>query len=260
MDGYAQYLMNKTSAPSYQTPVSTGNQVPSSAGSEEAGTPMTSSIAAKVGMLTSLMNQKTYNDSIQAISKAAKQRGQDLQKSYNTALASINNTHANSQNNINNTASQNLQQAYINSMLGQKNLSQKMASQGLNGGATESTLARLINAYGNNRNAINGQKATQLANLETEMNNRRNSALQTYTDAMNQMYQDAFNQRMNALNTYNTNQNNAALQYASSGAADDGLFEDWAARLSGVHGLGLSGNALANAYMGFLGNGSNGFY
>lgn len=252
MDAYAQYLAGKTSAPNYQTPTTTGIAPVSSKGSEEAGTPMSANVAAKAGMVSALMNQRLYNDTMSDITKQAAQRKSDLQSMYDTALKNINAEHQNSSNNINNTASKNLQQAYINNMLGQKNLAQKMASQGLTGGATESTLARLINAYGNNRNSINGQKATDLANLQTQMDARRNSALSDYTSALSQMYQDAFNQRVQARNQFNSGMLDALNQYAMSGAADDNWFEDTAARLSGVYGMGLTGNALANAYTGYL--------
>jgi len=252
MDAYTQYLAQKTSSPTYQTPTMTGTAQTSSAGSEEAGTPMSSNIAAKSGMLSALMSQRTYNNTLGAITNAAAQRKADLQSMYDTSIDAINKEHTNSQNNINNTATKNLQQAYINNMLGQKNLSQKLASQGINGGATESTLARLINAYGNNRNSINGQRATDLANLETTTNSRRNDALNTLTNGLSQMYQDAYNKRIDAMNEYNNNLMNALNNYASSGAADDNLLEDWAARISGVYGGGLSGNALANVYMNYL--------
>lgn len=54
----------------------------------------------------------------------------------------------------NDTARKNMNQAYIQYMLQQRNLPQQLRANGINGGATETTLGDMNNTYMNNRNAI----------------------------------------------------------------------------------------------------------
>ena len=66
-----------------------------------------------------------------------------------------------------------LQQAYINNMMGRRNLDQQLAAQGLNGGVSESTIAGMLNNYNNSRNALETERQSQLASLlNTYQNNK----------------------------------------------------------------------------------------
>lgn len=64
-----------------------------------------------------------------------------------------------------------LQQAYINRMLQQRNLAQQLSAQGLNGGASETTTAGMLNNYNNSRNALEAERQNQLASLANTYQN-----------------------------------------------------------------------------------------
>lgn len=65
-----------------------------------------------------------------------------------------------------------LRQAYINRMQQQRNLKQLLSAQGLNGGASETTTAGMLNNYANSRNTLESERTAQLANLmNTYQNN-----------------------------------------------------------------------------------------
>lgn len=67
------------------------------------------------------------------------------------------------------------QQAYIQYMQSQKALPQAMAAQGLNGGASESSLASLESNYGNNVNALQDSYNRYLNDIDTDIANLKAS-------------------------------------------------------------------------------------
>lgn len=93
-------------------------------------------------------------------------------------------------------AAESLREAYINHMMNKRNIGQNLAAMGINGGATESTLANLYNQYGNSRNGINKTTADNIRALLEAYNNNTASANQLY----NSQYADARNNYANQLN------------------------------------------------------------
>jgi hypothetical protein len=146
-----------------------------------------------------------------------------------TAKHQLDNAYRYSQNNINTQADSALQQAYVNRMLAEKNLNQQLASQGLIGGASESTRAGLFNSYGNARNEVNRTREQNLAGLEQSYNSSIASLLQNYYDALNNAGSDNFSSSINFANSL---ANNVAGTY-------DNLYSN----------LASLGNNYANAYM-----------
>ena len=74
-------------------------------------------------------------------------------------------------NQLTDTTNDALKQAYINKMQTLRNLPQQMSAQGLNGGASETTLASMNNDYGNARNQRETERLKQLANLQNTYQN-----------------------------------------------------------------------------------------
>lgn len=73
---------------------------------------------------------------------------------------------------VNSAADEALRQTYINRMQQQRNLNQLLSAQGLNGGASETTTAGMLNNYANSRNTLESERTAQLANLmNTYQNN-----------------------------------------------------------------------------------------
>ena len=113
---------------------------------------------------------------------------------------------------VNAGADSSLQQAYLNKMDNMRTLPQMMSAQGLTGGMTETTNARLLNAYGNNRNNIERGRADNLADLLNVYQTNTGKAQQDYNtrlaEAYNQMKQGiaadraAFNQQLSNIMGY----------------------------------------------------------
>ena len=93
-------------------------------------------------------------------------------------------------------AKNSLRQAYVNYMLNKRDLGQQLAAMGLSGGATESSLAKLLNEYGNSRGGINETLANNLAQLANTYQNNTANAEQLY----NTQYADAMNNYIGQLN------------------------------------------------------------
>ena len=74
-------------------------------------------------------------------------------------------------NQLTDTTNDALKQAYIIKMQTLRNLPQQMSAQGLNGGASETTLASMNNNYGNARNQLETERLKQLANLQNTYQN-----------------------------------------------------------------------------------------
>lgn len=93
-------------------------------------------------------------------------------------------------------AKDSLRQAYINYMLNKRDLNQNLKALGLSGGATESTMAEMLNNYGNAKADINNQLARNIAELLNAYQNNTSSAEQLY----NTQFADANNNYVNQLN------------------------------------------------------------
>lgn len=105
----------------------------------------------------------------------------------------------------NRDAEQAMKEAYINYMMNRKNLNQSLSAQGLSGGATESSLARMYNNYGSSRNNIDTTRQNNIADLLNAYQNNLSSAQQAY----NSQYADA-------LANYNANLNNMEQMLANN--------------------------------------------
>lgn len=75
------------------------------------------------------------------------------------------------QGQLNSAVDSALQQAYINNMMSRRTLDQQLAAQGIGGGAAETTTAGMLNNYGSSRNALETERAAQLASLANTFQN-----------------------------------------------------------------------------------------
>ena len=124
--------------------------------------------------------RNAYNSNMSALSNAYNTKANALKSSYDSTLGQLSNAYSNSQDKINADNAKALQEAYINKMLSQKNMQQNMTALGLSGGATESSMASLQNAYGNSRNNIQASTNQNLADLQMNYANNQANALQQY--------------------------------------------------------------------------------
>ena len=130
----------------------------------------------------------------------------NLKSNLNSTEERLNASRNQSMSDVNNDAEKSLQQAYINKMLTNKNLNQRLSAMGYNGGATESTMAQLENNYGNSRNNINTTLNDNINKLNMTYGDNLANALQSYNSALSnldlqrmQLEMQAENARQNAI-------------------------------------------------------------
>lgn len=178
------------------------------------------------GYLNQLMAEKraaaenAYNNAVNRINDAYNRASSNYANIYNNGVNTLKGSYNNSQNKINEQASDSMQEAYVNKMLSQKNLSQQLAAMGMSGGASESAAAGLINNYGNARNGIQKTWNSNLADLENTFQNNLNNLYSAYQSQMAALD----NQRASALSS--AEQNLAGLITDSYGGLANALLSN----------------------------------
>lgn len=137
--------------------------------------------------------EQAYQNNLNSLRSAYGTQASQLGDTYNSALGQLEDNYNYSQNQLNQNAENALREAYINRMMAEKNLSQRLNAQGLTGGAAESVIASLLNNYGSARNSIETQRLNDLADLLNTYQNNTQSARQQYTDALNDLANRNYN-------------------------------------------------------------------
>lgn len=83
----------------------------------------------------------------------------------------------------NDLAGKSLQEAYISKMMGERNLGQQLAALGRKGGAAETTLLNMQNAYGRERGEHERTRADTIAQLQLALNQGKADALANLENA-----------------------------------------------------------------------------
>ena len=128
--------------------------------------------------------QNAYNSNMSALQDAYQKRLSGLSSNLESTKSQLTNSYNNSSKSLNDNAAKALQEAYISRMMSEKNLPMQLSAQGINGGASESAVASLLNNYGNSRNNIETAKNNSLSQLEQAYNSNMANALQSYNDAV----------------------------------------------------------------------------
>ena len=179
--------------------------------------------------------QNAYDRGMSSVSDAYASMNDLLNSSYNNqkdtlasnrqrAYDSLLDAYNRSRNTLSSNATDSLKQAYVNSMIARRDLGQRLSAMGLNGGMTETTLASLLNSYGNQRNDINKTLANNLSNLEGNYNNNLSdlessyasdlaSALQSYNSALANARAQRLAQELELENALASNKMNAQSSY-----------------------------------------------
>lgn len=201
-----------------------------SGGSSSASTSSASNTADAYNALLAAYRQNDYSDYLAQMREAAQNaydRGMSaLNKAYDSQLSSLSsnlnetrnqlaNQYNRSKSSISQDAENSLRQAYINNMLSQKNLAQQMSAQGLTGGASETTMANMLNNYGNARNNINTTMNNNLSSLEGNYSDNLSQAMQAYNSAVASANLQKANQAMSLENALANNQISALGDYQS---------------------------------------------
>ena len=159
--------------------------------------------------------QSAYDRSMSALNSAYDEQMNSLNKNLSSTNDQLLNNYNYSRKNISNDAESSLRQAYINNMMNRRNLGQMMTAQGLSGGATESTLAGMLNNYGNARNNINTTANRSYADLENNYNSNLSQAQQAYNSAVANANLQKAQQQIQLENALSNNQISALSDYQS---------------------------------------------
>ena len=208
-----------------------GTRSVSGSGSRSASSSSNSAGNAYSSLLAAYQAQQSDYDKYLAEMRAAAQNAYDrgmnaLNSAYDSQLSSLSsnlnetrnqlaNQYNRSKQNITDDAANSLRQAYINKMLSERNLGQQMTALGLNGGATETTLANMLNNYGSARNNINTTQNNNLSNLEGNYSDNLSQAMQAYNSAVANANLQKAQQAMSLENALANNQISALGDYQS---------------------------------------------
>lgn len=159
--------------------------------------------------------QNAYDRGMSALNSAYDTQMNSLSSNLNETKNQLSNQYNRSKQNIVDDASASLKQAYINKLKNERNLGQQMSAMGLTGGATETTLANMLNNYGNARNEINTTQNRNLSNLEGNYSDNMSQAMQAYNSAVANANMQKAQQAMSLENALANNQISALGDYQS---------------------------------------------
>lgn len=159
--------------------------------------------------------QQAYDRGMSSLSNAYNSQLSSLLDNLNSTKGQLLDSYNRSKQSINSDAESSLRQAYVNRMLSERNLGQLMSAQGLSGGATETTLANMLNNYGNARNAINTTTNKNLSDLEGNYNSSLAQAMQAYNSAVANANAQKAQQEIALENALSNNQISALSDYQS---------------------------------------------
>lgn len=146
--------------------------------------------------------KKVYNQNMAGINSSYTSAGNTLKGNYDSTANELASKYGYQKGNINTDAEESMRQAYINSMLQKKDLGQRMAAQGLSGGATETTMASLNNNYSNARNNIDTTRQRSLSDLEQTYNSNLAEAQRQYNSAVQNLAMQRAEAEQAARNAY----------------------------------------------------------
>ena len=168
--------------------------------------------------------QNAYNQNMSALQDAYQKKLAGLESNFGATKSQLTDSYNSSVKELNDSATKALQEAYISKMMNEKNLPNQLSVQGLNGGATESAMASLMNNYGNARNNIATAQQNSLSQLEQAYNSNMANALQKYNDARNSAADNNFAYRMQLENDLANNTINSYADLYSALANMDGNY------------------------------------
>ena len=154
--------------------------------------------------------EESYQRNVSAINKAYGQARNYYDSNLGSTRDTLKSSYDASKGDIDSDAEASLREAYINNMLNRKNLQQALTAQGLNGGASETTQASMLNNYGSARNAIETQQSKNLSDLLKTYNDNLSSAQNAWSNQMASLELQKMQQLQQAENALN-NMQTAAL-------------------------------------------------
>ena len=172
-------------------------------------TPVTSSYDGTGDYLSMLYAQRqaaaqdAYDKSKALLDEAYNTASGNYANIYNSGANQLKKTYNNSLGKINANATDAFRQAYVNRMLSERNLEQRLAAMGISGGASETAMAGLLNNYGNARNNIQRTLDSNRNDLEMNYGSNLNDLYNAYQSQMAALDQNRASQLAQLLNNLN---------------------------------------------------------
>ena len=163
--------------------------------------------------------QAAYERNMSRIADAYGSAANSIKGNLDSSISRLNAARDKSMGDVRGDAEDSLRQAYINNMMTRRNLNQRLAAMGYNGGATETTMSSLENQYGKSRTGINETLNKNIANLDMTYGDNLAQAQQAYNSAMANLYLQRMQMEMqaeNALNNAETSAVNATMNIDGS--------------------------------------------
>ena len=133
-----------------------------------------------------------------------------------------------------------LQGQYLSYMNGMKNLNQRLASQGINGGASETAMLGALNGYESSRTGLEEARLSALGALRQQQMQSDSDAQQAYLNKLADLITNRTNQQLNVENarsqgeaTYAGMKNDAENNRSNQMVTAQNNFQNWAAALEG---------------------------
>lgn len=118
------------------------------------------------------------------LTDAKTQREQSAAENRDALMGSIGKTYGMGVENVNTAADEAQRQNYISQQMQQRNIGQQLAAAGLTGGAAESTMLGLANAYGENRRQTEADRLQRVSELESQRAQQEAGAQVDYNNLM----------------------------------------------------------------------------
>jgi hypothetical protein len=126
---------------------------------------------------------QAYERNMERIASAYDSAYGSLRDNLSSTQGRLNAARDKSMGEVRSDAEDSLRQAYINNMMTRRNLNQRLAAMGMNGGATETTMSSLENQYGKSRAGINQTLNDNIADLDSKYGDNLAAALQSFNSA-----------------------------------------------------------------------------
>jgi hypothetical protein len=150
--------------------------------------------------------EESYQRNVNAINNAYGQARNYYDSNLGSTRNTLKSSYDASKNDIDSDAEASLREAYINNMLNRRNLQQALTAQGLNGGASETTQASMLNNYGSARNEIETQQSKNLSDLLKTYNDNLSAAQNAWSNQMASLELQKMQQLQQAENALNNMQ------------------------------------------------------
>jgi hypothetical protein len=150
--------------------------------------------------------EESYQRNVNAINNAYGQARNYYDSNLGSTRDTLKSSYNASKGDIDSDAEASLREAYINNMLNRRNLQQALTAQGLNGGASETTQASMLNNYGSARNEIETQQSKNLSDLLKTYNDNLSSAQNAWSNQMASLELQKMQQLQQAENALNNMQ------------------------------------------------------